>query len=302
MKIGLHLPVVSFFEQTLSQDKLREFSLLAEKRGFSSLAVLDHFSWFSLPLLDGMMGLTVAACATDTIRLVTSVALPVLRGPVATAKFLGSLDVLSNGRISAGLGPGSNPSDYALAGIPWEERWARFDDAINCIRSLLDGRRYEGRYYTAETLLFPLPVQQHLPLFVGSWGSEKGLARVARLSDGWIASAFNIDTTQLPMVIAQLEKFMTQQGKPSSFPVIMSTMFTYIEENSDKAEMVLRQLSSILRKPLEDLRQKLLIGGRDECLRKLREIRDAGIQEVFLLLLKDELEQIEQISSIIVSI
>ena len=60
----------------------------------------------------------------------TTVALPVVRGPVPLAKSLAALDVLSGGHLIAGVGPGSSPQDYALVGIAFEERWKRFDEAI----------------------------------------------------------------------------------------------------------------------------------------------------------------------------
>jgi alkanesulfonate monooxygenase SsuD/methylene tetrahydromethanopterin reductase-like flavin-dependent oxidoreductase (luciferase family) len=60
----------------------------------------------------------------------TTVALLVVRGPVALAKALMAIDLLSDGRCLAGVGPGSSERDYAAAGVPFAERWARFDDAL----------------------------------------------------------------------------------------------------------------------------------------------------------------------------
>ena len=64
------------------------------------------------------------------------IALPVVRGPFALAKTLGAIDILSGGRLDAGLGPGSSAADYALVGIPFDERWARFDESVAAIRAL----------------------------------------------------------------------------------------------------------------------------------------------------------------------
>ena len=67
------------------------------------------------------------------------VALPVVRGPAPLAKAVGALDVLSGGRVLAGVGPGSSARDYAAAGVPFEERWRRFDEALPALRELLHG-------------------------------------------------------------------------------------------------------------------------------------------------------------------
>ena len=106
----------------------------------------------------------------------------VVRGPAPLAKTIGALDVLSGGRALAGVGPGSSARDYAAAGVPFEERWRRFDEALRALRELLHGDVLPAR-----------PVQRPgPPIWVASWGSPAGLRRVARHGDGWLASAYNI--------------------------------------------------------------------------------------------------------------
>jgi alkanesulfonate monooxygenase SsuD/methylene tetrahydromethanopterin reductase-like flavin-dependent oxidoreductase (luciferase family) len=103
--------------------------------------------------------------------------------------------VLSDGRVDAGLGPGSAAADYALAGVPFEERWPRFDEAVGAIRSAwsTDPGPFPGRFYRSDgPALQPKPAQAGgPPIWIGSWGSEAGLRRVARLADGWLASAYS---------------------------------------------------------------------------------------------------------------
>jgi hypothetical protein len=120
-------------------------------------------------------------CAND-MTLVTTAALPVLRGPVPLAKTLAAIDVLSGGRLVAGVGPGSSAGDYAAAGIGFEERWPRFDEAVQALRALLHGDRegLEGEFYsTRGVVLEPPPVQAPgPPIWVASWG---GGGRAAHL-------------------------------------------------------------------------------------------------------------------------
>jgi alkanesulfonate monooxygenase SsuD/methylene tetrahydromethanopterin reductase-like flavin-dependent oxidoreductase (luciferase family) len=127
----------------------------------------------------------------------TSEALPVVRGPVALAKTLGAIDLLSGGRLDAGLGPGSSERDYAVVGMPFAERWPRFEEATTAVRAPWpsDGEPFVGRLYnTTGISLTPPPAQPGGPsIWVGSWGSGAGLRRVARLSDGGLASGY--DTT-----------------------------------------------------------------------------------------------------------
>jgi alkanesulfonate monooxygenase SsuD/methylene tetrahydromethanopterin reductase-like flavin-dependent oxidoreductase (luciferase family) len=108
---------------------------------------------------------------------------------VPLAKALATLDVLSGGRFVAGVGPGSSERDYAAVGVPFHDRWQRFDEAVRILRELLGKERApQGtRYFIAPDLaLAPAPRQGGgVPLWIGSWGSAAGLRRVARLGDGW---------------------------------------------------------------------------------------------------------------------
>jgi len=129
------------------------------------------------------------------MTLATTVALPVVRGPVALAKNLAAIDLLSGGRLVVGVGPGSSARDYAAVGVPFEERWKRLDEAVQALRVLWggEGPPYRGEFYSTEGVsLEPHPAQRSgPPIWIGSWGSEAGLRRVARLGDGWLASAYN---------------------------------------------------------------------------------------------------------------
>src|SRR5258708_30734053 len=116
-------------------------------------------------------------------------ALTVLRVPAPLAKTLAALDVLSGGPLVDGVSPGSSARDYALAGIAFEERWKRFDEAVQLLRCLLcpDAPSFSGHFYAWErTRLEPLPGQEPGPaIWIGSWGPDARSGRGGRLRDGW---------------------------------------------------------------------------------------------------------------------
>src|SRR4029450_4577395 len=113
------------------------------------------------------------------LRLATTASLPVLRGPVQLAKTLAAIDLLSGGRLVAGVAPGSSAADYAAAGIGFQERWPRVDEAVKVPRALLQGGAagFEGEFYsTRGVVLEPRPAQRPgPPIWVASWGSPAGL-------------------------------------------------------------------------------------------------------------------------------
>src|SRR3712207_2112804 len=126
------------------------------------------------------------------MALATTVALPVVRGPVALAKSLAALDLLSGGRLIVGVGPGSSARDYAAVSIPFEERWKRLDESVQALRALWrgEGPPFKGEFYSTEGIVLePHPAQRPgPPSWSGSWGSEAGLRRSARRGGGWLAS------------------------------------------------------------------------------------------------------------------
>src|SRR2546423_2322298 len=100
------------------------------------------------------------------MTIATTVCLPVIRGPAQTAKMLAALDILSDGRLVAGVGPGSSPGDYAAVGVPFEERWKRFDESIRTLRSLLSRNADDFRrdfYSTEGPPPAPPPTRPHAP-------------------------------------------------------------------------------------------------------------------------------------------
>jgi alkanesulfonate monooxygenase SsuD/methylene tetrahydromethanopterin reductase-like flavin-dependent oxidoreductase (luciferase family) len=147
---------------------------------------------------------------------------------VPLAKILAALDLLSDGRVIAGLGPGSSPADYEVVGIPFEQRW-RASTTVVLLRQLLRGdpEPAPGRFYPcpAEPLL-PLSPRGAVPLWLGSWGSAAGLRRVARLGDGWLASAYN--TTA--------DRFGSGLEALGDLPNAMGTAWLYVTEDAEQAD------------------------------------------------------------------
>jgi probable F420-dependent oxidoreductase len=297
MEFGVHLPLLAFRGQAFSLSRLVDYADAAEQLGFTTLCANDHLT-FSRPWLDSLTALASILTKTPHMTLMTTVALAVVRGPVPLAKSLAALDILSSGRLIAGVGPGSLPQDYALAGIAFEERWKRFEEAIQLLRRLLkrDASPFSGRFYAeASTPLEPFPAQEPgVPIWIGSWGSEAGLRRVARLGDGWLASAYHVTPTSFADALARLHQSLHQVGREKAgFPHALGSMFFYVTEDRRQAEELLVEvLSPTLNRPVEQLLERLPIGTAAECAEKLHKLQAAGVQRVFLWPIADEVSQL----------
>jgi alkanesulfonate monooxygenase SsuD/methylene tetrahydromethanopterin reductase-like flavin-dependent oxidoreductase (luciferase family) len=290
---------MAFGEQAFSLAELVRSAETAERLGFTTLCANDHLI-YSRPWLDGLIALASVITCIHRITLMATTAFPVVRGPAALAKALAALDVLSGGRLVVGVTPGSSARDYALAGIAFEERWKRFDEAVQMLRCLLyqDAAPFSGHFYAWErTRLEPFPVQEPgPPIWIGSWGSDAGLRRVARLGDGWLGSAFHLSPKAFADGLARLHVFLKQAGKePDAFPHALGTMFLYLTDDRRRAEEVLSGLlSPILGRPVESLRERLLVGSATECVEKLAKLQAAGVRKVFLWPVGDDAAQLEK--------
>jgi alkanesulfonate monooxygenase SsuD/methylene tetrahydromethanopterin reductase-like flavin-dependent oxidoreductase (luciferase family) len=298
VELGVHLPLMQFMDERQSLDRLTSAVDAARDCGFAAVSANDHFV-FSTPWLDGPTALAAVIERSGGMTLATTLTLLGLRGPVPVAKTLAALDVLSDGRLVAGVGPGSSARDYEAVGVPFEERWKRLDEAVPILRALLRGepRAETSRYYPVpKDDLRPLPRRPGgVPLWIGSWGSSAGLRRVARLGDGWLASAYNTTPEGFREATTSLTEELHACGKdPEGFPNALVTMWTWITEDAAEAERVLGEvLAPLLNRDPAALRGQLCIGPAAGCAELLSRYARAGCERVHLWPLGDEASQIE---------
>lgn len=171
---------------------------LAEQLGYDSLWAGEHVVVPSPrvepspmepdePILDPLVALAHLAGHTERILLGTGVIILPQRNPVVLAKQLASLDVLSRGRLIAGIGVGYLEPEMSAIGVPMDGRGARADDYLAAMRSLWqdDAPAHDGRYVSFEGVdAYPRPVQQPLPVVVGGH-TDRAHRRAAQHADGW---------------------------------------------------------------------------------------------------------------------
>ena len=291
MDIGLHLPLMDFGGAGLSHGRLAEAVDAARESGFAAVSANDHFV-FATPWLDGPTALASVIDRAEGMELATTVSLAVLRGPVPLAKTLAALDILSEHRLTAALGPGSSRRDYDALGIPFDERWKRFDEAIAVLRALLEGRPppQPARFYAMPADLELAPAPRRIPLWIGSWGSAAGLRRVARAGDGWLASAYNTTPDRFAEARARL---------PDGFPNALATMWTWVtDDRADRDRVVEAVLAPLLRRDPDELREQLCIGAPEHCAAVLSRFAQAGCGRVYLWPLGDEPRQLEPLAEL----
>jgi probable F420-dependent oxidoreductase len=184
-----------------------------EDRGFDSLVIAEHTNipasretpypmGGELPdiyyrTLDPFVTLAAAAAVTSRIELFTGIALLIQRDPIITAKETASIDLISGGRFTFGVGAGWNIEELRNHGTDPKTRGALLDERIEAITALwtTDPAEYHGKYVDfGPTYLRPKPVQKpHPPIYIGG-NSDATVKRVVRHDAGWIANPFPVET------------------------------------------------------------------------------------------------------------
>ena len=281
MDAGVHLPLIDFSGEGFFYRRLAETVDAARACGFGAVSANDHFL-FSAPWLDGLTALAAVIERSGEMKLVTTLALAALRGPVPLSKALSALDDLSGGRVIAGVGPGSSEADYDAVGVPFEQRWQRFDDTLPPIKAMLQPSR-QGR---------------GIPVWIGSWGSRAGMRRVARAGDGWLASAYNTTPEAFTAAVEVLGGELESQQRPSGdFPNALVTMWAWITGSRQEADRVLSGIvAPLVRRDPAELRGRICVGSAAECAELLSRYACAGCQRVHFWPVGDEPRQIELIA------
>jgi alkanesulfonate monooxygenase SsuD/methylene tetrahydromethanopterin reductase-like flavin-dependent oxidoreductase (luciferase family) len=298
MELGVHLPLMEFGDEGQSLQRLQAVVDVARELGFRAVSANDHFV-FSTPWLDGLTALAAVIDRSGDMTLATTISLAALRGPVPLAKTFAALDLLSGGRLVAGVGPGSSGRDYDALGISFEHRWERFEEAVIVLRALLGDEPMPERarhFALPHAPLAPPPRQAGgPPLWIGSWGSKAGLRRVARLGDGWLASAYNTSPDQFASAREQLAVELAKHGTSTeTFPNALVTMWTWITHDRAERDRVLSEvLAPLLRRDADELGAQVCVGSTEHCAELLSRYAQAGCQRVYLWPLGEEPQQLK---------
>jgi F420-dependent oxidoreductase-like protein len=200
MRLGLQLPSFTYPGGTAElRPRLTEIAQAAEAAGFESLWVMDHL--FQLPpdtgwggpeepMLEAYATLGYLAGVTERLRLGALVGCALFRSPGMLVKTATTVDVLSGGRLTFGIGAGWYQREAIGLGIPFpdrRERFARLEETVRIARQLWadDRSPFEGRFATLpEPIIRPQPLSRpHPPIMIGGNGERRTLRLVARYAD-----------------------------------------------------------------------------------------------------------------------
>jgi probable F420-dependent oxidoreductase len=208
----------------------------AEAAGFDSFCVPEHTHIpvrreaahprtgdASLPddrylrTLDPWVSLATAASVTSRIRLGTAVALPAEHDPISLAKTIATLDHLSAGRVTLGIGFGWNTDELTDHGVPSGKRRTVLREYIEAMRALWtqEEASYAGDHISfGPSWAWPKPVQQPVPVIVGAGGTERNFRWIATSADGWMTTPAETRITERVEQLLRSWKDAGRDGRP----------------------------------------------------------------------------------------
>ena len=235
MRYGIYLPTRGPLAEP---DAITAIARGAEAMGYATIVVGDHIvfpvqveSKYPYTIDGGFPGqgdaleqlslLAFAAGVTERARLVTSVMILPHRNPLVTAKMLATIDVLSKGRLTVGVGVGWMREEFrALGAADFDERGKVSDEYLEILKKCWtrDPVAHDGQFYAFDALhCIPHPVQEpHPPIWIGGH-STRSLRRVARYGDGWhpvgATSASPLPPSEFQPLLERLHRLTDAEGR-----------------------------------------------------------------------------------------
>ena len=220
-----------------------------------------------------LTAVTFVAAKTSKLRLVTSVMVVPHRPAVLTAKILATIDVLSEGRLTLGVGAGWCREEFEAIGTdPFDERGAVTDEYLLACRALWTNEdpRFDGKYVKFANVFFqPRPVQKRVPIWVGG-ESGPAMRRTAKLGDGWYPigtnPAFRLDTLKrFQGGIERLHRYCRDAGRD---PKEITLAYRVTQRGPAVAERA------------DNGDRRLFSGSNEAIVGDLRAFRDIGVAAV----------------------
>ena len=282
-----------------------EFARRAEALGFDRITTGEHLMDGNppRPTLLGIPTMAVAAGATKTLRVMTGIVIAPLYNPVLLAKLVGTLDLVSNGRVDFGIGISGQRGtqiEFDAVQVSVRTRGRRTNEMLEVMKRLWTEEHvtHHGRFFDFEDVtLLPKPVQQpHPPIWV-SGRSDAAMQRAALLGDGWYPYLFTV--RRLQRTNEAIRQIAGEAGRDlTGFHWGLNQPTSISEDGSIAMAQAVANVGQRYVTPdrsAEDLAQALCIAGTPEdCVVGIQERVEAGVRAFNFSFLSSDVEGVFQ--------
>lgn len=293
--MGVLVPVL-WRDGAHSGAEMTAFFRRAEELGFGSLWVPDRLLSPGAAFPHPLTVLAMAAAVTQRIKLGTAVLITTVRHPVETAHQAASVDALSGGRLTLGVGLGGRDGEYGAMGVSATNRLGRFVEGVRLMRTLWSEEEelFQGRHYTVDRAsMHPRPAHTIALPFGGR--APAALRRAGRLGDGWIQGGRGT-AEEFAEAWATVTEAAAAEGRDPA--MLMSGKLMYANPGADaaKAEAEVREQTVAYYGAEMGNGQTLAVGSPDEMAAVIRSYVDAGAQTPMLGLPTPDLGKLERLA------
>ncbi len=261
-------------------ENIVNFARKCEQMGVQSMWTIDRIEYDNL---EPLTILGAAAGATQKIRLGTSVLLAGLRHPALLAKTVATLDFISNGRITLGVGFGSRESDFSAVEVPWEGRGSRAVEGVQLMKRLWteDNVTHKGRFFNVQNLtLGPRPIQKSIPIWTGG-SAEVALKRAGTWANGFICGSSAIP--DFPSTWEKVAQYARAAGRDPK--EIEKAGLTFMAVNDDKSKAVETIAAYVQRyygRSRGDLENTCVVGSPAACAERIQAFFSRGLDTLII--------------------
>jgi probable F420-dependent oxidoreductase len=277
----------------------RAFLSRAEALGFHSAWTQEQVLGV-FPQLAPTETLTYAAACTEHLRLGCAVYVTPLHNPVQLAKSLSTLDQLSGGRLEIGLGAGGKHRPFGAFDADPASFVARFAEGLQLMQACWTDPEitFDGRFWQLDgEAMEPKPVQKPFPPLWFGGGHTNALRRAVRFGDGFFGAGSST-TAQFRRQVAEVRTILAEEGRDARAFAVAKRVYVHVDDDVGRArQIVTAELAQIYDHLGTDLTPVAVLGGAADCVARLREVVDVGVDMILLTPLHDETAQMERLAA-----
>lgn len=274
-------------QQNVTWEQMRDVWRNLDAWGYDSLWAFDHFYPIFTPdpagpCMESWTLLSSLSQHTQRARIGALVNSNTYRNPCLTAKMAATLDQVSNGRLNLGMGSGWYELEHRSFGIDFKTIPARLqalDESCQIVKGMFtqDRTSFDGRHYhVVDAVCNPKPVQKpHIPIMIGGRGEKSLLKIVATHADLWNTMFAN--PAEMKRLIDVIERHGDTVGRDTDEIEKTIMLPLCYRASKEREQMISGAVAATAQIKPEQARDRIMIGGKDECLEKIEQYRKVGV-------------------------
>ncbi len=290
MKIGIGLPIR---EAHIDGEFITEWARRAEAAGFSSLAVTDRVV---LNAKEPLIALAVAAAVTQRIRLMTTAIVVPTRETTLLARQCASIDALSGGRFSLGIGVAVREEDYIATGYDYHKRGKRLDEQLPILKRIWAGEAADPEKKIGP--IGPIPVRPGGPeVLIGGYLASAVIRRTVAWGDGFLAPD-GMAPDQVAGLIGQVNEAWTAAGRAGTPRNVHGGYFA-LGPNAEAQADEYTEVNYGFKPELAARMRKGIVTSPEAIREMLKRREDAGVDEYVFRPCTEQLDSVSQLADVV---